>query len=54
MTQNGFTALIRASEMGDLEMVEGLLAAGSDKDARDEVDGEVPGRVRGSNCVKNI
>ena len=37
MSQDGFTALAAASCMGNLGVVEALLAAGADKEAKDYV-----------------
>ena len=53
--QDGSTALIRASENGDLEVVKALLAAGADVNAKTEVQrvwGLGGRRVRGRVCVR--
>ena len=39
VSQNGWTPLIAASHNGRLEVVGALLAAGADKEAKDEVGG---------------
>ena len=41
MSQDGSTALILASGKGFIEVVQALLVAGADKEAKDMVGGEV-------------
>ena len=43
--QSGFTSLAIASKQGHVEVVRELLAAGADKDAKDDVGGGVMGGV---------